>query len=309
MPGSEPGDVVAAQQPPARRARAAAGRASWRARSGRRRRAVECVHRLRRYGEHVGRRGQERQRHVVAARCSRRGQLVDRHRDPRVGGAVGVDVVADAPACPAARRSQRSTAGTSSSRSTPGDLRRALRRWPRRHRATTRVPAPSLGERSAPAPRSPAGQVDGRDPRAPAHQRRQRSHLGAGAEHGDRVPLEPQPVGVGEHLLDRLGDASARPRRPRPSRRAAPDAVAAQPLAAVGQHQLVAPARPSPTTSTPSSSCAGSSGHVAERVLARPSPATRIRSCSESRPSLRDRRCAASGESSPASTSRRKCTR
>ena len=82
------------------------------------------------------------------------------------------------------------------------------------------------------------GQVDRGHPGAPAHQGGQRSHLGAGAEDGHRVPVEAQPLGVVEHETDRVGDgrldhAPGHPVVDLPEQRVAP-----QPLPVEGQREL-----------------------------------------------------------------------
>ena len=100
-------------------------------------------------------------------------------------------------------------------------------------------PGALLRQRQHPLPDLRPVEVDRGDPGAPAHQRGQRTHLGAGSEHGDGVALQPQPVGVVEDLADglahaRLDDAGLGPRIQSP-----PDAAGTQPLAVVRQHQLV----------------------------------------------------------------------
>ena len=92
-----------------------------------------------------------------------------------------------------------------------------------------------------PLPHVVAGQVDRRDAGAPAGQRLQRPHLGAGADHGDGVALQAQPLGVGHDGVDGLGQRRLDDPGLDPPLDLAAYLVAAQPLAPVGQHQLLDP--------------------------------------------------------------------
>ena len=240
MPGSEPGDVVAPQQPSSATAPAAAGRASWSAPSGRRRRGSPAPPRPRvrrtRRSAWPGTPAPRRPGSAAAGWSARRPPPTPgcwwprrRRRSCRP------------PACRAAPAASARSPGTWVSRSTPADLRRAGPRPCPRDRDDQRAGAVPR-QRQHPLPDRRTVEVDGSDPRPPPHQRGQRPHLGPCAEHRDGVPLEPQPVGVGQHLPRPPRPRSARPPRPRPSASTpSSDAGAAQPFAVVGQHQLLDP--------------------------------------------------------------------
>ena len=85
------------------------------------------------HGEHVGRGGEERHRGVGARQADRLGEGVDGGADPHVGGAVGVDVVADDERAPARPQTQPVAVGRSWTRSTPARSARSERARGGRH--------------------------------------------------------------------------------------------------------------------------------------------------------------------------------
>ena len=163
------------------------------------------------------------------------GELVDRHGHPGVGGPVGVDVVADhqRPGLvlqPALDRRDLAE------QVDPGDLLQWIMGADRN--GNDQRPGTRASQRQHASPDLRAVEVDGCDPGTPPHQRGQRPHLGAGAEHRDGVPVQSKPVGVGQHLLDRLGDRRLDHAGLDPGVHAPPYLVAAQSVTVVGQHQL-----------------------------------------------------------------------
>ena len=264
---------------------------------------TECSTAVARHREHVGRGGQEAERGVrPRAPCSRARQHVDRGRHPDVGGAVGVDVVAEhqpavaAPASQSATARQRRRAGR---RRPAGRVGRRRRRRP----AAAAVPARCAGRR-APAPDRRPRQVDRDHPGAPAQQRRQRSHLGAGAEHGDGLVRRAgaSPGCPAPRATASAADGSTTPAAS--SRRAG--AAARRRAAGRRGTAPTAPARPRPlplTSTVPSG-----------RRRRRARPACRSRAVAGPHPVVQrgqpgggDVECGRSRTRSPASTSRRKC--
>ena len=192
-------------------------------------------HGLVRDREHVGRGGEERQREVVSHVLQPGGQRVDRHGQAEVRGTVGVHVVAE---------DQRAgeVADPTGHGGYVGDQVGAGP--PLEGLGSSRA----YGDQQRPGPRGRclcealpelgAGQVHGGHPSAPAQQGLQRSHLGAGPEHGHRAAVQAQPLGVRHHhtygvrggrLEHPLGD----PRVETVAQRIAP-----QPLSVEGQGQL-----------------------------------------------------------------------
>ncbi len=160
-------------------------------------------HRVRRHHEGIGRRREKAQRQVVAAGGQVRREGVDRRRDADVRGAVGIHVVAEhepalEPVDP------------------PPDGPEVVQQVGSRALGQPRVarlgvggrydepPGALAGRRQDAAPQVRAGQVDPDDLAAPAQDRPQRAHLGAGPEHDDALVAQVEPLGVVQDTLDRL---------------------------------------------------------------------------------------------------------
>lgn len=183
------------------------------------------------HGEDVGRGREEGERDVAAAGQQPSRQFVDGDADPHVGGAVGVDVVADH------ERARLLAEPVGEGRHLGEQVGARLPVGDGRDQVTG-----ALTSRGADAvPHRLAGQVDGRDPRPPPAQRLQRTHLGPRTHDRDGVALEPQPLGVRLHLGERLGHRGLDDAGLHPAVHLPPQVVAAQPVAAVGQHQLLHP--------------------------------------------------------------------
>ena len=199
--------------------------------------------RVGRDGEHVGGRGQERERDVAAFGVQAHGQRVDGAGDPDVGRAVGVHVVAEY------QRPVDAGQPVGDGRDVVGQIEtRPLRQVPAGIRAVlTRLGVSDRDEQGpAAAPRrlqhaipdTRAGQVDPDHPRAPAQQHRQRADLGARTEHHDRRSRQGEPLGGRGDSPDRiragrLDDAGGDPRL-----QLAQQGATAQPLTAVRHRQL-----------------------------------------------------------------------
>ena len=89
-----------------------------------------------------------------------------------------------------------------------------------------------------PFPQRGDGPVDRGHGGAPPQQARHRRHLGPGPERGDRDAVQPQPLRVREHVLDRLGQRRLGHAGGDPRLDLAADLVPAQPPPAVRQDQL-----------------------------------------------------------------------
>ena len=267
MPGSEPADVAATQQPARPTACAAAGRAPCPPRRAPRRPRVEWSTASRGHREDVGRRGQEGQRHVVARGLEPRGELVDGGRDAGCSWPRRRRRSCPARACPAGRCSQSATAGTPVSRSAP-----APRRGPRarRRRGDQRAGA-VVGQRSASASRSRAAARSTAATRAP-----QRSSDGSGpisAPAPSTATVRPSSRSQ-SGLSSTASTASATVGSTTPASTHVVDPArmpgAAEPFAAVGQHQLGhGSARCRPPRRPPGHRCPGR-----RRPHRRPGPAT-----------------------------------
>ena len=97
-------------------------------------------------------------------------------------------------------------------------------------------PAPRGRQHAFPDRRD--GQVDRRHRGAPPEQRAERPHLGPGAEDGDRVPVQPEPLGVGRDSAHRVGGRRLDHTAPDPLVELAAQVAADQPPAAIGQREL-----------------------------------------------------------------------
>ncbi len=222
-----PGRVGGAEQPPAgqRPQRAAA---ELRDRGPVRVGARRLGDRVGGHGEHVGGRGEERERDVRAPGRQAHGQRVDGAGHPDVGRAVGVDVVAQRQRPLDARQpvgdggnvageveahpfGQIRPVGGGTGPSACAVVRPSARdRDEQRSRAATRHP-------EHPFPDSRARQVGRCHPDAPAQQHRERTDLGARAEHGDGTAGQGQHLRARRHRRDgvcarRLDDAGGNPR-------------------------------------------------------------------------------------------------
>ena len=197
--------------------------------------------RIARDGEHVGRRGQERERDIAPRGRHAHDQRVDGGRQQDIGRAVGVDVVAQHQGTryggePVGHG--RDVLGQVQ----PGALREIRVARGGRDKQRPRA-APRLGQ--YPLPDDRAREIYPHHPGAPAQQDRQRPHLGARPEHHDRLAGHGQPVGVRRDRPHRvrarwLDDTVAHPRL-EPPLQGAP----AQ-LFAVVRHRQLAFGRPGP---------------------------------------------------------------
>ena len=178
---------------------------------------------------------------VGAGGAHRLGERVDGGAHPHVGGAVGVDVVADderpgQPADPARWRS----AGRGPGRPRPAGRGRTCRGWP----GTSSRPARRSVSPSSRVHRSAAG--------AGRRRRRWRPSAAASAAGPSRRPrrarrrcaLEAQPLGVVEHRADRLAQGRLDDAGGHPGVELAAQVVAAQPVAPVGDGERRLGARP-----------------------------------------------------------------
>jgi hypothetical protein len=239
-----PGRVGGAEQPPAgqrpqRPAAELGGRGPFRVGASR------LGDRLGGHGEHVGGRGQEREREIVPPGRQAHGQRVDRAGDPDVGRAVGVDVVAERQRAAGARQPVGhggDVAGDVEAHPfgpiwvVGGALAGAVVRPGARDRGEQR-PGAAPRQLEHPGPDGRVRQVDRSHPGAPVQQHRERADLGAGAEHGDRVPGQGQQLRILRDRGDggragRLDDAGRDPRLQPPQQ-----GIAAQPLPAVRHRQ------------------------------------------------------------------------
>ena len=268
--------------------------------------ACGLLDRVARNDEDVGRCGQEAQRRVRTGLDEPGREGVGRHRDAHVGATVGVEVVAQqqAPVEPGQPVGDGRDLGEQVD---PGPPDEAVRGPGRRRHEQPAGPAP--GRRQHPLPDGRDGQVDRRHGRAPAQQRAERSHLGAGAEDGDGAPVQPEPLRVGRDRPHRVGGGRLDHAATDPLVELAAQVAADQPTAAVGQGEL---ADPLPVT-TDLDGVEGPGGRGvgqrrrADGPLPRRSPPPSGRARTRVPPSATDRH--ASGVATPASTSRRKCRR
>ena len=242
MPGIGSGRVGRAEQPPAGQ-RPQRPAAELRRRGPGRVGAGRLGDRVGRHGEHVGGRGQERERDVAAFGLQAHGQRVDGAGDADVGRAVGVDVVAehqrpvDAGQPVGDRRDVVGQVEACPLRQVPAGIRAVLARLGVSDR-DEQGPAAAPRRLQHPVPDGRAGQVDPDHPRAPAQQHRQRADLGARPEHHDRAAGQGEPLGGRGDGPDRVRAGRLDDARGDPRVQLAQQGVAAQPLTAVRHRQL-----------------------------------------------------------------------
>ena len=99
-------------------------------------------------------------------------------------------------------------------------------------------PGPALGVGDDPPPQVRSRQVDGPHRGAPVQQARQRTHLGAGAEHGEVHAGEVQPLRVGHDRLEGVGEARLHDPVGDPHVELVAQVRPGQPAPVVGDHQV-----------------------------------------------------------------------